>query len=364
MLKPRNLRIAAATLAFGALGAGCAPIGDPELGAAPVTSSTSVPGDEPSGDETETDLVEQAVVIRDFAPARPEGYSPSLVVGTPLGLFVYDKDLAAADVDLNVSVSPLLAPVDEVSAAKIVDDFFGGLLLQTTDGRIEWFGAQGGEPIVLSETGSELLDVGFLDATGAIHALLGVDGTQIDTVRLDGGERESFVTLPDGMTLVDLSASNGLHAVVVADENCGDLLFFDATGTEVELGGPSSPVCVVARRSAYGAVALSPDRSTVAYTQLTYRSDGIVAETRLIARQLGNESDLFNIVIGGAAEQIQSLSFDGQRVTFVRSGPEIATVEMLDPSSEEPALVLDLDSPQAVTFARQRLVVGRATLQE
>lgn len=338
----------------GLLGA-CAPIEAPELGADPLTSSTSVVGEESQGELGTTEEVEVSEVLRDFAPSRPVGYTPSVVVGTSLGIQVHD-----AGEEPVLLTEPLLSTV----ATRVIDDFFGGLLVQTEAGQIEWFGAEGGDAIVLSPGGSKLLDVGFLDATGAIHALVSTEGSRIDTIRLDGGEPVEFVSLSEGETVLDLSASNGLHAAVIADENCGDLVFFDALGEQVDLGGLGTPACVVARRPAYGSVALSPDRSSVVYTELTYRSDGVVSQTRLVVRQLDTSMDPVELVIGGANEQIRSLDFDGQRVLYVRVGVDASTVELLDPFSQEPATVLEGDDPQVVTFARQRLVVGRDTLQE
>lgn len=355
----RSRRALLGFLALACVVASCAEIGEPDLGAElgpdPVTSSTvAEPGSDPIGDET-AGTAPEALVIRDFAPQRPQGYLPSVVVGTTDGLTVWDGD---------VEPTPLLNPFDTVQTDKIVDDFAGGLLVQRAGAEVLWFGAQGGEPVVLQAGAGDLQDAGFLDATGAIYALVAVGGTRVDAVGLGGGEPIPLIQLEDGQTLLDLSASNGLHAVAVSDQNCGDLIFFNSVGKRVDLGGPGVPVCVVARRATYGAVALSPDRSTVVYTEQTYRSDGVVALTRVIAQNLATKTELFNVAIGSAGEMISNLSFDGTRLVFVRSGPEGDTVEILDPVTADSPLVLQTGEQMSATFARQPLVAGRATLQE
>lgn len=356
MLCRYSAKTVASVLLITVLGlASCAEIGDPELGADPIVSPTTLLGAD-SGDVEDQPDAAVETLIRDFAPHRPEGYVPSVVVGTEDGLVVRDEGAEAVS---------LVPPAGSMIATKLVDDFFGGLVVQQGTDPIHWLGALGDEAITLDEVGGTLQDVGFLDATGAVHALISVEGTRVDTVSLSPNrERAEFLSLAEGQTLLDLSASNGLHAVALADENCGDLLFFNSSGVEVDLGGPGRPPCVVARRPVYGAVALSPDRSTVVYTEQAYRGDGVLAMTRIIALDLVSDTELFSLAVGEAGETISSLSFDGQRLVYVRKGPEGSTVEVLDPSSGEPAQVLDLANPLAVTFARQRLVVGRDSLDQ
>ncbi len=333
----------------------CAEIGQPELGADPVTSVTTSVGTDQGATPAEEATVPLSPLIRDFAPPRPEGYVPSVLGGTPSGLFVLDDGLG---------ITELLAPVGDTIATKLVDDFYGGIVVQEASGDIRWFGAQGGEPLVVDSTGGQLLDVGFLDATSAIHALILVGRDQVDTYSLTTGERVPFLRLEEGSSLLDMSASNGLHAVVLSDQNCGDLVFFNSSGELVDLGGPGRPACVVARRPAYGAVALGPDRSSVVYTEQSYRSDGVVSLTRIVAEDLASQAELFNLSIGGAGQKISQLSFDGQRLVYLREDPEGSTVEILDPFGEEPAQVIDVTDPLSVTFARQRLSVGRDTLSQ
>lgn len=348
---------------------GCAELGEPDLGADPVITTTTVPGDQVSVGEEATDAVVEAPQLRDFAPPRPDGYIPSVVVSTEEGLFVWDNE---------ADIIPLTPPAGTLAASRLVDDFFGGLVVQV-DGplladaeddearaasQIWWYGAQGGEPFVLDDVGGTLLDVGFLDSTGAIHAFVSVDGMSVDAINLDGAsfERIPFIALREGQSLLDLSASNGLHAAVIGDENCGDLLFYNFLGEQVDLGGPGRPACVAARRPTYGEVALNPDRSSVVFTQLTYRADGVVASTRVIARDLRSEAEPFSLLVGAAGERIHSLSFDGQRLAYIRSGPEGSTAEVMNPFGSEPAEILDVADPIFITFARQRLLVGRDSL--
>ena len=77
----------------------------------------------------------------------------------------------------------------------------------------------------------------------------------------------------------------------------------------------------------------------VAYTERTYRSDGLVASTDVVIQPLGDAQEDLRITVGGAGDAISSLTFDGVRVAFVRTpsdgSPEVVVV---DPATGEVAV--------------------------
>lgn len=370
----------AALLASMLMLAACAEIGEPDLGvgSVPPTSLSDV-GDgvaEAAADsETDNSTEEpEATPLPVFSPPRPDGYVPSLaIVGEDSTVIVDDASAdftAGTDPDAeDVPVAQTLSLDQDVVPVRIVDDFFGGLVIEDVrpdDEGVEqltitWL--RPADPVgTVVATGVGLLDVGFIDSTLEAHALVSVGGVAVERIKLVDGERAPFASLIDGQTLVDLSASEGLHAVIVADAGCGDLLFWNSSGEVVDVGGPATPPCAVDRRPSYGAVDLSPDAALVAYTVLTYRSDGVVATTDVVVRELGSGAVVFTSPIGAVGQEVTALSFDGARLAFIRQDSEVNEVVVLSTDGESPETIVpvDLVAVEAV-FARQPLVVGRTS---
>ena len=366
------MRMATLLVALVVVLGACAEIGEPDLGvgsATPANTSDDNAGDdEPvSDDEVVDESVEQeATPLPVFSPPRPDGYVPSIaVVGADSTVIVDDlsADPVAAVLGLGEGVVP----------DRVVDDFFGGLVIQDVradDEGVEqqtvlWLRPADPAGTVLAR-GVGLLDVGFIDSTLEAHVLVSVEGVGVDRIKLVDGERAPFATLAEGQTLVDLSASEGLHAVIVADAACGDLLFWNSSGEVVDVGGPATPPCAVDRRPSYGAVDLSPDATLVAYTVLTYRSDGVVATTDVVVRELGSGAVVFTMPIGGVGQDVRALSFDGTRLAFIRTDQDLSDANLnnvvvlnTDGESVETIVPIELEPVDAV-FARQPLVVGRS----
>lgn len=342
----------------------CAEIGEPDLGVGSATPTTSDDGaTEPELDEDaepeEDDAELEATPLPVFSPPRPDGYVPSLVVVGDASSVIIDE----------IETEPIVETLFLSEGAipdRLVDDFFGGLVIEdvrTDEDGVElqtvmWLRpADPTGTVLATEVG--LLDVGFIDSTLEAHVLVNVDGVSVDRIKLVDGERAPFAALAEGQTLVDLSASEGLHAVIFADADCGDLLFWNSSGEVVDVGGPSSPPCAVARRPAYGAVDLSPDATLVAYTVLTYRSDGVVATTDVVVRELGSGAVVFTAPVGLVGQDVRALSFDGTRLGFIREGAELTEVVVLNTTESVEIIVPVEFAPTEAVFARQPLVVGR-----
>lgn len=347
--------------------AGCGELGEPNYGIGSITTTTALPAENDVAGDPEPDAgdptTDASAVIQVFTPPRPDGYEPSLLISTQEGISV--ADVAAAGLPPG-DVVTLAEPLGSLPSVHALDDYFGGLVVQSSNGEIRWYRDTSGESVLI-DTGGRLLDVGFLDETFQVYVFVAVDGVTIDRIRLSDLERTPFIALGAGEELLDLSASRGLQAVVVSNELCGDLVFFDALGAPVDVGGPGEPICLVSRRPVYGSVALPPDAASVAYTELSYRSDGVVAATDIVVRELGTEAELFRAAVGGPGDAIDDLAFDGRRLVFVRQSEEAITAVTLD--IEDPTVALGstlfglplegVDGPTEVSLARQPLAVGR-----
>ena len=229
-----------------------------------------------------------------------------------------------------------------VRTARAVDDLLGGLVLEQGEngGEVVWLAAQGEEPVVLDVEGAQLLDVGYTE--GSPTAVVLVDEKQIDQIRLVDNVRMPLAVLGDDEQLLALSSSGALHAVAIANERCGDLRFYRADGSLIDLNGPGEPACIVPRRPVYGAVALSPDGGALVYTVVRYRDDGIEVTTELVARELSTGSDYFRRQIGQDGDRITALSFDGERVAFLRQSIDGASANVLDLADNSPETPIDL----------------------
>ena len=319
--------------------AACGEIEEPE-GFAVVTTTTE-PAD--AGGPEPTQPIQEMTTTTEFVPRAPQGYLPAVLVASPSTVLLAGADGTAALPDV---FAPLQATV-------VADDLVRGLVAQTaTDGSIVWLQAQDGQPQLVADD-AELLDVGYVD--GSPFAAVLADEGEIEMIRLVDGERTPLLTLGEDETLLDLSASGWLLAVAVANEQCGDLRFYDAEGVELDLGGPGEPDCVVPRRATYGAVALSPDQGAVAYTVVSYRNDGIEEATELVAVEVSTGETFFERRIGENGDRISAIGFDGDRVVYLRqspSGPSVTLLELVIDGQETPVDLGGLTTIESVSFAR------------
>jgi hypothetical protein len=326
--------------------AACGEIPEPEGFVAP-TSTTSVVGGlvgEAVPDAGDTAGVESRSRPA-FVPSPPDNYVADLL------LVVNGEVLTAADGTDLVSV-PSAATVDGVVDA--ADDFLRGLVVEraAAEREIVWL-QQGGSADTVESGSVDLLDVGYQEGSPVAVVLTG--GEVVELIRLVDSERTTMVNLRDDEQLLSLSASGDLYALVVSNEQCGDLRFYTGDGTEVQLGGPGEPDCIVPRRPAYGAVALSPSGQDMAYTVVTYRADGIPESTELVLRDLTTETDYRRRVIGDLGDRVESLSFDGDRVVFARRSVDGGEVALVEIGAENPESIIETGSEaqaDSVSFAR------------
>ena len=335
------------------LAAACGEIPEPESFAIATSSTvaeTDTAEDDEAAPEPEPAIGSDDAAGTEFVPSRDDDYIPEVLLST-------DTDVLVAGVD-GLS-TPLADPFSAVSAATAVDDFTGGLAVQSTStgaasgpGPVLWLRAEGGEPVVVDEEGALLLDVGYVD--GSPTAIVLTAPNQIDRIRLVDDERTELITLGEEEELVDLSASGSLYALVLRNDRCGDLRFYGADGREIDLNGPGEPDCIVPRRPAYGAVALSPDGGAIAYTKVRYRDDGIEIMTELVARELSTGVEYFRQRIGEEGERVTALSFDGDRVAYLRTSETDPTAAVIDlnTSTEVPIDLAGLAGIDSLSFTR------------
>ncbi len=324
--------------------ASCAEIPEPEgFSIATVTSEAS-PADVASG------IGEPAVAAQsnspnttEFVPSAPPDYLPEVLISTELAVFSAGEEAAR----------PLDGSFAGLRTARAVDDLLGGLVIQESGGGdVVWLPAESAEPEILDRAGAQLLDVGYVG--GSPFAVVHVGDGLIDRIRLVDGARTPMIRLEDDEQVLALSASGGLHAMVVANDRCGDLRFYSAEGDQVDLNGPGEPDCIVPRRAAYGAVGLSPDGGALVYTVVSYRDDGIEVATELVARDLDTGTDFLRRKIGEDGDRITALSFDGERVAYLRQSDQTASVTILNLTDEQETPV-DLEGIaliDSVSFAR------------
>lgn len=340
-----------ALLASALFVASCGEIVEPEGFAIDVpTSLLATNAAEGAPDQASEEQVPGVTTTTNFVPRTPN-YVPEVLISA-------DQVVLAA---AGGQVRPLEGLFGDLETSRAVDDQLGGLVVQRVDtsggpGEVIWLPAQATEPTVIDDSGAQLLDVGYVE--GSPSAFVLVDDRVVDRIRLADDERISVVTLREGDDLLGLSASGGLYAIVVSNERCGDLQFYNADGDLIDLNGPGEPDCIVPRRPAYGAVALSPDRGAVAYTVVRYRDDGIEVSTDLMVRDLGTGIDYIERSIGEEGDQITALSFDGERVAYLKTSTEDRSVILVQLSPEEVEGTIDLPEAgtvESVSFTRNPL---------
>ncbi len=348
---PRGLPIPifVPALLVGALvAAGCGELTVPEAYAPPTSVTVVADGIE---QETASQVQEQPGLVSpvdEFVPTPLPDYSPTLLVSGEGSLLAVD----------GIETVAFGGPLEGLSPARVVDDLFGGLVIQEEGGPIIYRQAQG-EPEILDDQGARLLDIGWWD--GSPRAFVEAAPGQIDWIQLaqrTAGERERQVhlQLAEGETIVAFSASRSLQAVITSDDRCGNLRFYNSEGQLVDFRGPTDPECIFPKRPVFGAVALSPAADAVAYTIVSYRGDGTEAATELVARELRAGSDeFFNRRVGEDLDMLVSLTFDGERAAYLKQSGDSQSVTILPlavDSVEVPVELLNAGPIRSVSFAR------------
>ncbi len=342
-IRPLVLLLVAAVLVTA-----CGELSQPAAYSAP-TSSTVVAEPEQESDTVAPAPVERPETTDEFVPTAEPGYVPSLLVSSDQPVFAVD----------GLESLPLGGSLADLEASRVFDDLVGGVVVQLPDGSIVYRQSQG-QSEVLDPGGNTLLDVGFWDASprAFVRSAPGrVDWIQLVTGQPGQFERRTHFELDEGEEIVAFSASRDLQAVVVQDEGCGEMRFYGSDGQRLGLRGPPAPPCTFPGRPSFGAVALSPDGGAVAYTIVTYRDDGTEQVTDLAARELLAENGPFaSRRIGEDLDVVDSLTYDGERVAYVRSsaeGGESVTLLDLTPGSSELAVdLLAAEDVSSVTFTR------------
>lgn len=330
--------------------ASCGEIPEPE-GFTIATATTAREASDATAvvEEAATEVRSAAPVTTEFVPTRDEDYVPEVLISTASALLSADGD----------GLRPLGGSYAGLSTARAVDDLLGGLVVEhhplgdlDEQREVIWYPAQGKEPVIVDDAGARLLDVGYVG--GSPTAVVLVGAVQIDRIRLVDNERTPMITLGESEELLSLSASGGFNAMVLANEQCGDLRFYTADGTLIDRNGPGEPNCIVPRRPAYGAVALSPAGGAMVYTAVRYRDDGIEVRTDLVARELDSGDEYYRRTIGRDGDRITALSFDGERVAYLRQSDTVTAVSVLDLSAdtETPIDLEGVGVVDSISFAR------------
>ncbi|MEM9133427.1 MAG: hypothetical protein AAF962_19035 [Actinomycetota bacterium] len=349
----RSPRLAAQLLAVALVAVACGEVVEPE-GFAVSTSILAVDGDDAGASSVGAPASDNddptSLVSPNFLPQRSLDYTPELLISTDEEILLAGPGGAA---------SGLTGTYAGLPSARAVDDLLGGLVYQQAgvDGDVLWLTSEDATVQVLAE-GVELLDVGFSRAAFAVVQ----SGQELEQIRLADAERQPFITLAEGEEILNLSVSGGLHAMAIANEECGDLRFFDVEGTEIGVQGPGEPNCPVPRRPYFATVALSPDGAALAYTIVTYRDDGLEAGTELVVRDLANGRAYFRRKIGEDGDRITQLTFDGDRVAYLKSTADSAQITVLEAITTGQEQTIDLGATtteiNAVSFARLPLAEG------
>lgn len=352
------------SVTFGALmllAAACTEVGDPVIGSVTATTVVRVvDGSDAGALEAEVAVGPTATTI--FSPRADPDYVPTLLVTAGGTVFQVDEATITPVVDA--------ATLQVLDAA---DDLNGGLVAETSSdvsgSTIEWFASGGTSFARVDATGGSLLDVTYADGSPEALVLLDDGVERVERISLVSTVRTPLAPVGDGETLLDVSASSGRYLLVTADQACGGLRFLDARGNDLNLVGPPESDCPVPRRPAIGLGALSPDGDAVAYTELTYRSDGLVTSTDVVIWELGQDTELARVTVGGDGETVSDLAFDGRRVAILRTdvtpadgalaAEERDVVELYDPAGAADVVSsVPLADATAIRFARLPIAVS------
>ena len=289
-----------------------------------------------------------SVTIDDFVPSV-DGYLPEVLIAAgPQALRTTELGLVAQE---------MTGPIQELSVAAMADDYVGGLVVGELSGPVVYVHGQG-ELETIDDAGARMLDVGYWG--GSPRAFLLVGTNMIDWVQLVSEQeaasrtRQPHLQLAENENVVDFSASRDLQAISIGNEDCGGLRFYGRNGTELDLPSPDDPECTFPGRPTYGTVALSRDGGAVAYTIVSYRADGSEEATELVVRELGSATpSIPRRKIGEDLDRITSLSFENDRVVYVKETGDTSSVIMLDlDEGTEQQINTGTDTVRSVSFAR------------
>lgn len=313
-LERRRWLVAIVLLA--AVAVACGELEPPEA-FSPTTSSTTPASPEQDAEAGDGAVQEAVGPTEEFVPTADPDYVPTLLVAS-------DQPVIAVD---GPESSPLSGPLTDLQATALYDDLVGGVVAQESSGAIVYRQSQL-EPEVLDPGGSTLLGVGFWEGTprAFVQSAPGrVDWIQLVTTGSEGHTRRTHFELDEGEEIVSFSASRDIQAVVVQDDACGEIRFYGSDGEPLALRGPTPPPCTFPGRPSFGTVALSPDGGALAYTIVTYETDGTEKLTELQARELGAATGgpFFELRVGEELAAVTSLTFDGRRVAYLRAEVEI-----------------------------------------
>ena len=290
-------------------------------------------------------------------PPPPPGYIPTLLVSGSPFILAADQLASPEDGTPQLVSTPLAGDLANLSSVRAVDDLGGGLVIEDNAGAIVYRPSQG-DPETLTATG-QLLDVGYWD--GSPQAFVATADGLINRIQLlsEAGvelEQQAHFQLADNEQIVAFAASRDIQAIIVQDDECGELRFYGFDGQLLDLPGPEAPPCAFPGRPTFGSVALSPGGDAVAYTVVTYRGDGIEAGTSLVGQELAvGGVEFANRKIGEDSDTITSLSFDGQRAAYLKQSEGVETVTILDLTVERSEVPVDLAGivgAETVAFAR------------
>ncbi len=343
----RYKSIAAAALCIALVTSACTELGEPDLGAAPGEAPVQVVAIDDAPATAEGSISADSTLPQ-FMPERPEGYIPELLVASPGGTGILAGPTIAA----------LNSPVTELASRKVFDDFFGGVVVEDEEGRVLWLAEQADAGIVINGDGGSLLDVGFID--GSSWALLATSPSSIERYGFVSGERVELVNLAGTESVLDVSSGGGLYVLAIANEECGEIRFLNSAGAPVTLpGAPQVSDCPVLKQPIFTHVATAPSGDIYAYTEVTYRSDGVAELTEVVIAETSTGFP-FRIPIGGAGETITSLSIDGPRIAFVRESTRPTEIVVIDIAKPDSPSVSPFEAVASVSFARIPLRVGAA----
>lgn len=332
--------LVAVGLAAVAVAGACGDVGEPDLGVAPAAPRAAASGALAAEPGTADDPT--AASGAQLTPTRPDGFVPEVLVADDSGVRVLD--------------GPVVLP--GVVADRVVDDPTGGLVVEvpTGDGhQIVWYPSIGDGGHVVSDGDDRLLEVAFID--GSVQAVVG-DDERIGLLPLDQPDSDARVLSPVApeTTATSVSMAAGRYAVVFQDRACGSLVV-GLAGAPVERPVVPTPPCDTPGRPVHGLVAFSPDGATFAHTERVFRSDGVVASTDVVVRDVDGV-ERHRSPIGGEDEAVRSLSHDGDLVLVLRhtgAGTEVVRVRLDQPEALE---VIPADGARWATFTRVPRALG------